>query len=352
VQALLVTPGTAGSAGIAEVPEPRPRDGDVLLRPLEIGVCGTDEEIVDGLFGVAPEGEQELVLGHELLAEVVEGPAPFRPGDLVAATVRRSCGRCAACALGSPDSCLTGLYRERGITSLHGFASELTVEAAEHLVPIPRSLGRLGVLAEPSSIVSRGIRHAQLVGSRQPWTPRRALVLGAGAIGTLATLFLRLEGYEVWTASREEAGSAQAQLVELTGARYVSTGGDVLDELGREVRGFDLALEATGSAEVMVRAVGLLGRNGVLVLLGLDAHRGSVEIERRVLGVEVVVQNRAVLGSVNAHREDWEAAVRRLVAVAEGWPEAAERVVGLRVEPSRFQEALAFGGAKATLRFA
>jgi glucose 1-dehydrogenase len=351
VQALVVTPGSAGSARIADVPEPCAGGGDVLLRPLEVGVCGTDSEIAHGLFGVAPEGEEHLVLGHELLGEIVQGAGEFRPGDLVAATVRRSCGRCAACAAGSPDACLTGLYRERGITSLHGFASELVAESPEHLVPIPPELGRLGVLGEPSSIAARGLRHAKAVGNRQPWEPSRALVLGAGAIGVLATFFLRLDGYEVWTASRGAAGTDKAELVEVAGARYVSTAGEDLGLLAREVGGFDLAVEATGSAEVMARSVGLLGRNGVALLLGLDARPGSVGIERSVLGVEVVVQNRAVLGSVNAHREDWEKAVRRLTEVAERWPEAAERLVGLRVRPDRFEDAFAFRGVKATLRF-
>jgi glucose 1-dehydrogenase len=352
MQALLVTPGEAGSARIGGVPEARPGEGEVLLRTLEIGVCGTDREIAEALFGEAPEGEEHLVLGHELLGEVVEGEGQFRPGDLVAATVRRSCGRCAACAAGSPDACLTGLYRERGITRLHGFASELAVESPEHLVPIPKELDRFGVLAEPSSIVSRGIRHAQAVGGRQPWEPSRALVLGAGAIGALATFFLRLEGYEVWTASRGPAGSEKADLVERTGARYVSTATADLEELARDVSGFDLVAEATGDAEVMARSLGLLRRNAVSLLLGLDPRPGTVEIERATLGVDVVVQNRAVLGSVNAHRDDWEAAVRRLTAVAERWPDAAERVVGLRVEPGRFEDAFGFRGVKATLRFA
>jgi threonine dehydrogenase-like Zn-dependent dehydrogenase len=352
VQALLVTPGTAGSARVAEMPAARAAAGEVLLRALEVGVCGTDSEIAHGLFGVAPEGEEHLVLGHELLGEVVEGAGPFRPGDLVAATVRRSCGRCAACAAGSPDACLTGLYRERGITSLHGFASELAAESPEHLIPIPTELGRLGVLAEPSSITARGIRHARAVGARQPWELRRALVLGSGAIGTLATLFLRLDGYEVWTASREAAGSEKAALVELSGARYVSTTSEDVDDLALEVSGFDLVVEATGDAAVMARSVGLLGRNGVALLLGLDPRPGTVEIGRATLGVDVVVQNRAVVGSVNAHRDDWRQAVRNLTALRERWPEAAERIVGLRVDPGRFEDALRFRGVKATLRFA
>ncbi len=110
----------------------------MLLRALEVGVCGTDREISDGLFGVAPEGERRLVLGHELLGEVARDGHGYARGDLVTATVRRSCGRCAACAAGAPDACLTGDYSERGITRLDGFAAEFVAEHPDHLVAVPR----------------------------------------------------------------------------------------------------------------------------------------------------------------------------------------------------------------------
>jgi threonine dehydrogenase-like Zn-dependent dehydrogenase len=348
VQALVVTPGTAGSARVEELPAPRPAPGEVLLRTLEVGVCGTDAEIAAGHFGTAPPGTRDLVLGHELLGEVVEGAGAFRPGDLVAATVRRSCGRCAACAAGATDSCLTGDYTERGITRLHGFASELAAESPEHLVAVPRELGRLGVLVEPASICSRGLRHARAVGERQPWEPRRALVLGAGAIGLLSACFLRLDGLDVVLASLESAGSAKAETASLAGVRYVSRDDVELAGLGR----FDLVVDATGDAEATVAALGLLARNGVACLLGLDTRGGAVPLERRTLGLDFLLAGNAAVASVNAHPQDWAAGVGRLVELLRRLPEAAERLVGLRVDPDGFAEAFAFRGGKATLRFA
>jgi threonine dehydrogenase-like Zn-dependent dehydrogenase len=352
LEALVVTPGEAGSARVVHVPAARPEPGDVLVRTLEVGVCGTDREISHGLFGSAPEGDEHLILGHELLGEVLEGGGDFRSGDLVAATVRRSCGRCVACAEGSVDACLTGAYRERGITSLHGFASELATEAPEHLVPIPPEVGRLGVLAEPSSVCARGIRHAEAVGRRQPWQASQALVLGAGAIGVLTTCFLRLGGYDVWTASRGEPGSEKAELVEAIGARYVSTSAETLRDLASGTGGFDLVVEAAGDAEVMAESLAVLRRNGVACLLGIDGRPGAVSLDRRILAVDLIVQNRALLGSVNAHPQDWSTAVRLLGELKDRWPEVAERLVGRRVEPDRFEDAFAFRGVKATVRFA
>ena len=118
--ALVTRPGTAHSTRVADVPAVMAREGEILVRTLEVGVCGTDREISEGLFGVPPQSGGELVLGHEALAVVERDGHGFRRGELVTATVRRSCGHCIACAEQSPDSCLTGDYSERGITRLHG----------------------------------------------------------------------------------------------------------------------------------------------------------------------------------------------------------------------------------------
>jgi threonine dehydrogenase-like Zn-dependent dehydrogenase len=341
VQALVVTPGVEHSTRVEEVGEPAAREGEVLLRVLEVGVCGTDREIDHGLFGVVPEDEEALVIGHEVLGVVQRDAAGFSRGELVAATVRRSCGHCIACAEDSPDSCLTGDYRERGITRLHGFAREVVAEDASQLIPIPPSLGRLGVLAEPTSICARALRHATTIAGRQPWQLRRALVIGAGAVGLLTTYLLRLQDVEVWTASLEP----ENELVEACGARYVATPETPLDELGR----FDLVVEAAGNAQLMADSLGLLGRSGVACLLGLDGREQRVGLDGRVLGVDTILENRVIFGSVNAHRQDWLAGVEALDAARRRWPGALESLVRLRVPLDRFAEAFAERGGKATL---
>jgi threonine dehydrogenase-like Zn-dependent dehydrogenase len=349
VRALVTDPQRPHSTHVIEVAEPAAGDDTVLVRPLEVGVCGTDREISEGLFGVAPDEGGELVLGHELLGVVERDGHGFARGDLVSATVRRSCGHCAACEAGAPDACHTGDYLERGITRLHGFASELVAEAPEHLVPVPRSLGKLGVLAEPASICERGLRHVRAVGGRQPWNPGQALVLGTGAIGMLGTYLLRMDGLEVWAASRS-AGGPRAELVAACGARHVATNDTPLAALAEDVGGFDVVFEATGDAQVMLDALGLLRRNAVACLLGIDGRPREVSIEGRVLGVDAILQNRALFGSVNANRIDWDAAVEHLDLAYTRWPEALEEFVGLRVPLDEFAEAFDFGGVKATLR--
>jgi glucose 1-dehydrogenase len=339
MKALVVDPGVAHSTRVEDVDEPT-GDG-VLLRMLEVGVCGTDREISEGVFGVAPDGEQHLVIGHESLAEVARDGNGFSKGDLVCATVRRSCGHCLPCGEGAPDSCLTGDYSERGITRLDGFARELVLEQPEHLIRIPSSLGRLGVLAEPTSICTRGVRHAITIGARQPWEPKRALVTGAGAVGLLSTMLLRLEGFDVWTASLEPSSA----IADALGAHYVSTKTTDLADLGP----FDIVVEAAGNAQLMLDALGLLGRSGVACLLGIDGHDGKAHIDNKVIGVDAVLENRVLFGSVNAHHDDWVTGVEALDRARRQFPGALEELIGLRVPLDRFSEAFAYQGGKATL---
>ena len=348
MQALVVQPGEAHTTRVADVPPPPVREGEVAVRTLEVGVCGTDREISEGHFGV-PEEDGLLVLGHELLGAVERDGHGFTRGDLVTAIVRRSCSHCLACSEGAPDSCLTGDYSERGITRLHGFARELVAEDPAQLIRVPQSLGRLGVLVEPASICERGIRHARSIGGRQPWELQRALVIGAGAIGMLSTYLLRLAGLDVWTAARSPADDPRAELAAASGARYVSTAAQPLTSLREEVGGFDMVIEATGNAQVMADCIGLLRRSGVACLLGLDARRQLVQIDGRVIGVDAILENRVVFGSVNAHRIDWLSAVESLDRARERWPDALGEFVGLRVPLERFAEAFDHTGVKATL---
>jgi len=339
VKALVVEPGRAGSARIEDVPS-TVSASEVPVRVLEVGVCGTDREIAAGHFGVAPDGEELLVLGHEALGIVEREGHGFSRGDLVSATVRRSCGRCLACAEGAPDSCLSGAYSERGITRLHGYARELVGEDPAQLVPIPKALGRLGVLAEPTSICARALRHARAIGGRQPWQLQQALVVGAGAIGTLVTFLLRLDGVDVVTTSLEASKPA----VEESGARYAPRSGRLAD-LGR----FDLVVECAGDAQLMADSLGLLRRSGIACLLGIDGREQTVSLDGRTIGLDAVLENRVLFGSVNAQRQDWIAGVDALDRIRRRWPGALEQLIGARVPLDRFEDALAYGGGKAAL---
>jgi threonine dehydrogenase-like Zn-dependent dehydrogenase len=190
------------------------------------------------------------------------------------------------------------------------------------------------------------------VGGRQPWRPGRALVLGAGAIGMLCTYFLRLDGLDVWTTALEPADGEKARLVEAAGARYVAAAAAAPADLAAEAGGFDVVIVAAGDAQLSLAALGLLRRNGVAVLLGIDGHERDVTLPGPVIGVDAILGNRALLGSVNANVVDWHAAVECLDAARRRWPDALDRFVGLRTGLDDFAAAFSFGGVKATLALA
>ncbi len=101
------------------------------------------------------------------------------------------------CAAGDWDRCLNGRYTERGIKAAHGFLAQRHVEDSAYLVPVPASLEPVAVLLEPLSVVEKAIEQIHRIQVWMAWQPGKALVLGAGSIGTLATLLLRLEEMQV-----------------------------------------------------------------------------------------------------------------------------------------------------------
>jgi threonine dehydrogenase-like Zn-dependent dehydrogenase len=125
----------------------------------------------------------------------------------------------------------------------------------------------------------------------------------------------------------------------------VSTKETGLAELG----GFDLVVEAAGDAQLMADALGLLRRSGVACLLGIDSRARKVEIDGEVIGVDTVLENRVLFGSVNAHRDDWVAGVAALAEAKRRFPGVLEQLVSLRVPLDRFEEAFEHQGGKATL---
>ena len=343
MKAIAVTPRAKGSARVIDVAEPRPKTGEALLRILEVGYCGTDVEINEGLYGTAPAGCDYLILGHECIGEVVDigrRATGLRRGDLVVATVRRPCPHrsCAPCRKGMSDMCVTGDYRERGIGGLHGYMQELVTEVPAFLVKVPKELRAFAVLLEPMSICEKAIVQAEIVQRRLPWKPRRALVLGAGPVGMLGAYIARLRGWDTYVAARA-SGDFRARLLAKVGARYVSVQQTPLADLARRHGGFDLVIEATGSARVAFQAMELLAKNGVLALTSITAGGRSFEVPAESINLELVLGNRVVFGSVNANRDYFATGVKDMRAIERRWPGALARLVTSRTPYADFADA-------------
>jgi len=330
VRALVVTPRQPRSARVIDVPEPRATSGEVLVSGVRIGLCGTDHEINEGLYGSAPPGSDVLVLGHESLGRVERGTPDLPEGSFVVGIVRRPDG-CPNCLAGEPDMCLWGKFTERGIGGLHGFGSERWVDQAQFLVAVPAELAEVGVLLEPLTVVEKVVRHAFLIQRRLRWEPARALVAGAGPIGMLGAMLLRVRGIDVTVFERTHKPERSALLAGI-GARYAATAATPLAEIAAGAGPIDLAVEATGSAAVAFALIEHLGTNGVLGLTSVSGGEATAEVPVARANRLLVLGNRAVFGSVNANRVDFEQGVRDLGEAERRWPGFLRSLITSRVQ--------------------
>src|SRR4051794_32643814 len=266
MRALTVIPLQQGSAAVVDMPDPEPRDGELLVDGIALGVCGTDIEIVSGEYGWAPPGEERLVLGHESLGRVREAPegSSFAAGDLVVGVVRRPDPvPCPSCARGEFDMCRNGRYTERGIKEIHGYCSEQWTVEADYAVKLDGGLESVGMLMEPTTIVAKAWDHIDRIGARAYFQPERLLVTGGGPIGLLAALLGVQRGLDVHVLDRV-TGGPKPQLVRDLGGTYHS--GSVADAVGSCKP--DVIIEATGVGQLVFDAMQETAPAGITCLTG------------------------------------------------------------------------------------
>jgi threonine dehydrogenase-like Zn-dependent dehydrogenase len=339
MKAIAVKPGTPNTVHLTELATPTvtdiPNGRGVLVRVLRVGVDGTDKEIDAAEYGAAPAGDDVLVTGHESFG-VVEAVGPavteLRPGDYVVATVRRP-GSSLYDRIGTYDMTTDDTYFERGINLRHGFLTEYYVDDPEYIVKVPAGLKHVGVLLEPLTVVEKGIAQAYEIQRRlRVWRPRRAAVMGAGTVGLLATLVLRLKGLAVTTFGLTPRPYLNSDLVEALGARYETTADVPVREAGARCGPFDIVFEATGASAVAFDSMLALGKNGVLVLSSVTGGNRMVTVPADRINLEFVLGNKVMVGTVNANREYFETGVQHM-ALAEaqhaGW---LSRLLTHRVE--------------------
>ena len=333
MKALTVVPLQKGSAELSDVPDPPDADGPVLVETLGVGICGTDIEILSGAYGWPPPGRERLVLGHESLGRVVEAPtgSAVAEGDLVVGIVRRPdpvpCGNC---AVGEWDFCRNGRYTERGIKEHDGYLSEHYRITPDFAVKVDPSLGILGVLLEPTSVVAKAWEQVEKIGSRAHWEPRTAVVTGAGPIGLLAALLGVQRGLEVHVIDQMTEGR-KPDLVRALGAEY-HTG-----PIQGACPGPDIVIECTGVSSLVLDAMEHIGPGGVVCLTGVSSGGRTVQVDEGALNRTMVLSNESVVGSVNANRRHYESGAEALSKADRGW---LEQVVSRKVPLERWQDAL------------
>jgi threonine dehydrogenase-like Zn-dependent dehydrogenase len=340
MHALAVFPGKANSMHAREVRRPAvddiPDGRGVLVRVLRVGVDGTDREIIEAAYGAPPPGEDFLITGHENLG-VVEAVGPnvspdIAVGGLVVSTVRRP-GSSIYDAIGLQDFTTDDVAHERGINLLHGYLSEWYVEDATFVVPLPEALASVGVLLEPTTVAEKGINQAFEIQRRmRVWQPRHAVVAGAGSIGLLVAMALRLRGLDVTVFSRRRAPYRNSEIAEAIGAHYVSSSEHTLADVVHERGPIDLAFEATGFSPLAFDLGQAIGKNGVVVLASVTGGSRTIQVDANAFNQGFVLGNKVMVGTVNASRRDFETGVNDLVQAEVRWPGWLGRLLTTRID--------------------
>ena len=348
MKAIAIVPGTAGSR-LVERPEPSIATQDeIKVRIIRVGICGTDREEVSGGRAEAPDGQTELVIGHEMFGQVVDaGSAVTRvkAGDYAVFTVRRGCGECACCLMNRADMCQTGKYRERGIRRLDGYQTEFAVDQEQYIVRVPNELEPVGVLMEPLSVVEKAIDEAlrvQIVRCPDAATTpdrfqgRRCLVAGLGPVGLLAAMVLQLRGGEVYGLDVVDANTARPKWLGEIGGTYIDGREVPADQVEKKIGAMDLVLDASGIAELEFNLLDALALNGVYVLTGIPGGDRPLQIPGAELVRQLVLDNQVMLGSVNAARGHFQMAADDLAQAHLRWGSLIAGLVTHRYSLDRF----------------
>ncbi len=327
MKAIAVYPGKPNSVHLAKIQKPSvdniPNGRGVLVKVLQVGVDGTDKEINAAEYGAPPPGDDYLIIGHESFGVIEEiGPSVTElcSGDYVVATVRRP-GTSLYDQIGAYDMSTDETYFERGINLLHGYLTEYYVDHPEYIVKIPQGLREVGVLLEPTTVVEKAIAQAFEIQHRlKVWHPQRAAVMGAGTIGLLGTLALRLRGLEVTTFALHRKPYLNSDLIEAVGGRYVSTKDIPILKAAHEYGPFDLIFEATGFSPIVFESMQALAKNGVLILSSVTGGDRKVEVPADKINLEFVLGNKVMVGTVSASRENYERGVKDLAQAEVKFP--------------------------------
>lgn len=233
--------------------------GEALVRPLRVGICGTDYHIYEGKH---PFLQYPRVMGHELAVEVVEAPddSGFGQGEVCVVNPYLSCGTCVACRVGKPNCCVR--ISVLGVHQDGGMASELVLPA-RNLVHAP------GLSVDACATVEFLAIGAHAVNRSGGTSGQRGLIIGAGPIGLGVALFASVSGVGVTMMDIDEARLKVAG--EIVGAATVRAGEGAREQVAAltDGEGFDLVFDATGNATSMQRGFDFVTHGGTYVLVSV-----------------------------------------------------------------------------------
>jgi len=281
-----------GEVGLEPRETPVPAPGELLFEPELVGLCGTDLEVIGGTIDPAYV-RYPVVIGHEWTGRVAAGPGPAGSppaGARVAVEGIVYCGRCPRCRAGDTNVCES--FTEIGFSRDGAAARHVAAPLRQAHVLTPGVSAQDAALIEPASVVFRALDRAGV-------TPGcRALVVGDGTVALLGAYLLGLwSPAEITVLGRREM---QADLAIRAGAAAFVTG---LPAVGT---GFDLVVEAAGTADAAGTAFAAARRGGTVVLLGLPPHGEPAPVSPG----DLVTRDLRIVASFSYTSRAWETVVR------------------------------------------
>jgi len=335
MQAIVAIPGS-DRASVVDHPQPESVPaGYILCESVEIGICGTDREILLSKSPHVPRGESRLILGHECLGRVVEvgaGVTDYQAGDWVVPVVRRPLENPPDPRRAQrPDMLPMGQFTERGIFFEDGFATKYWLDRPEFVVDVEPELSDVAVLAEPFAVAEKGINEAEIVqksrlehldGHYEP----RVLVTGMGPIAFAAALIARVRNWPVTMAGRDQPDTFRATLAAEFDIDFRQLDDMNLADVDVEEAGFDLLLECTGSDEIAAEYGSWVRSCGAIVWLGASRipKPRNHNVERMMC--EAIFRNHVILGTVNSAMRDFIDALRHLKDLKARFPAATKKL--------------------------
>lgn len=333
-------------------PEPMIAHPDeIKVKVLQVGICGTDREEVHGGRADAPRGEKELIIGHEMLSQVVEvgkNVKTIKPKDLVVISVRRGCNSCPACKMERSDMCTSGNYTERGIKGRHGFQAEFVTDQVKYALKIPDGIKQAAVLAEPMSVVQKAIDEVDIIQTgRLPYIKNQAnwmqgkvaLIAGLGPIGLLAAIALRLRGLQVVGMDIVPANSPRVSILTQIGGTYFNCKENCSVSIKKNYPMIDIIFDAAGIAKLDFDLLEMLSINGIFVLTGVPGDQRLINIDGANLMRKLVLKNQVMVGSVNESLTHFAKGLLDLQKAVKQWPKAVSGMITNRFAPKDFAKA-------------
>ncbi len=256
-----------GRVSVADRDVPVPRRGEALVRVSRAGICGTDLELLAGYKGFRG------VPGHEFVGVVERADAaPEWLGRRVVASINAGCGSCATCRVAGEGHCPD--RRVMGLRDWDGALAEVVAVPVANLHGVADALpDERAVFAEPLAAACRVAEQVEVAG-------RRVAVVGAGRLGLLIALALRIESARVTALARSD----RAATILADGGIDVVRGADELAEAER----FDVVVDATGAHDGLALARSLVRPRGVLVLKSTCAGDPGAALDPTALVVDEV----------------------------------------------------------------